>query len=88
MRIARAQRELADRVAELTARELQIVRLVGTGRNNREIAEELRISEATVKTHLNRAMPKLGVSTRAQAVVIAYETGLVRVGSRLPRDRR
>ncbi|MEV0069868.1 MULTISPECIES: response regulator transcription factor [unclassified Amycolatopsis] len=62
----------------LTERELEVLRFVGTGATNADIATELLVSEATVKTHLNRLMTKLGVSSRAQAVVVAYETGMVR----------
>lgn len=62
---------------ELTPRELEILRLVATGRSNAEIATALTISEATVKTHLNRTMTKLALTSRAQAVTIAYESGLV-----------
>jgi DNA-binding NarL/FixJ family response regulator len=61
----------------LTPREIEILRLVGTGLSNTDIATHLVVSEATVKTHLNRTMTKLGLSSRAQAVVMAYETGLV-----------
>jgi DNA-binding NarL/FixJ family response regulator len=61
----------------LTPRELEILRLVGTGLSNTEIANRLTVSAATVKTHLNRTMTKLDLSSRAQAVVAAYETGLV-----------
>jgi DNA-binding NarL/FixJ family response regulator len=64
----------------LTAREVEILRLVGTGQSNPQIAAALVLSEATVKTHLNRVMAKLGLSSRAQAVVVAYETGLVTPG--------
>ncbi|GAA3387527.1 response regulator transcription factor [Streptomyces roseoviridis] len=65
----------------LTARECEVLRLTARGLSNTEIAERLRIGEATVKTHLNRTMTKLHVDSRAQAVVVAYETGLVVPGS-------
>ncbi|MEV4442120.1 response regulator transcription factor [Streptomyces sp. NPDC049577] len=65
----------------LTGRELEVLRLTGRGLSNAEIAGELVISEATVKTHLNRAMTKLGLCSRAQAVVVAYESGLVTPGT-------
>ncbi|GIH80100.1 response regulator [Planobispora longispora] len=61
----------------LTSREVEVLRMVGRALSNGEIADELCVSEATVKTHLNRAMAKLGLSSRAQAVALAYETGLV-----------
>ena len=54
--------------------------LVGEGLSNQEIAERLFLSPATAKTHVSRAMSKLGVRDRAQLVVIAYESGLVRPG--------
>ncbi|MGW1197329.1 response regulator [Streptomyces sp. NPDC002536] len=65
----------------LTGREREVLRLTGRGLSNGDIADELVISEATVKTHLNRAMTKLGLCSRAQAVVAAYESGLVVPGS-------
>jgi DNA-binding NarL/FixJ family response regulator len=71
-----AAADTAD-LALLTAREAEVLRLVGTGWNNTAIAEALFLSEATVKTHLNRVMAKLNLSSRAQAVVVAYESGLV-----------
>jgi DNA-binding NarL/FixJ family response regulator len=67
-------------LTRLTPRELEILRHVGTGRTNQEIARTLTVSEATVKTHLNRTMTKLALNSRAQAVVVAYETGLVTPG--------
>nr|WP_042181963.1 response regulator transcription factor [Kibdelosporangium sp. MJ126-NF4]CTQ88524.1 DNA-binding response regulator, LuxR family [Kibdelosporangium sp. MJ126-NF4] len=67
----------APNLSQLTPRELEILQFVGTGRTNSEIAGDLTVSEATIKTHLNRAMTKLGLTSRAQAVVVAYETGLV-----------
>ncbi|PVU84304.1 DNA-binding response regulator (plasmid) [Cellulomonas sp. WB94] len=65
-------------VAALTEREREILGLVGEGRSNDEIADHLVISPHTVKTHVNRAMMKLDAHDRAQLVVIAYESGLLR----------
>ncbi|MEU7020043.1 response regulator transcription factor [Streptomyces sp. NPDC046203] len=65
----------------LTARESEVLRLTARGLSNTEIAARLFIGEATVKTHLNRTMTKLHVDSRAQAVVVAYESGLVVPGS-------
>src|ERR671919_1626185 len=65
---------------ELTDREREIVALVGEGLSNQEIAERLFVSPATAKTHVSRAMTKLRARDRAQLVVIAYESGLVRPG--------
>ena len=67
-------------VDELTDREREIVALVGTGLSNHEIAERLVISPATARTHVSRAMLKLGARDRAQVVVFAYEAGLVSPG--------
>jgi len=64
-------------LAELTDREREVMALVGAGRTNDEIAEALVITPATAKTHVSRAMAKLGARDRAQLVVLAYETGLV-----------
>jgi DNA-binding NarL/FixJ family response regulator len=68
------------RLDELTEREREIVALVGTGLSNHEIAEALVISPATARTHVSRAMGKLGTRDRAQLVVFAYESGLVARG--------
>lgn len=72
----------ATRLATLTPREREVLTLVGSGLANDEIAERLFVTPVTVKTHANRAMAKLGARDRAQLVVIAYETGLVRTGER------
>ncbi|GAB3464996.1 response regulator [Actinophytocola sediminis] len=73
----RASAVRETRLANLTARETEVLRLVGTGLTNAQLAERLVISEATIKTHVKRMMAKLGLTSRAQAVVVAYETGLV-----------
>jgi DNA-binding NarL/FixJ family response regulator len=66
-----------DRLAVLTAREREVVRLVATGLSNDDIAGELVISPLTAKTHITRAITKLGVRDRVQLVIVAYEDGLV-----------
>lgn len=67
-------------LAELTDRERQVTAMVGQGMDNDEIATTLFLSVATVRTHVGRAMSKLKIRSRAQLVVFAYETGLVRPG--------
>ncbi|WP_030382601.1 MULTISPECIES: response regulator transcription factor [unclassified Streptomyces] len=68
----------AERLAALTGREREVLVQVAGGHSNDEIAERLEVSPLTVKTHVNRAMSKLHARDRAQLVVIAYESGLVR----------
>jgi DNA-binding NarL/FixJ family response regulator len=67
-------------ISELTAREREVVSLVACGLSNDEIASKLYVSVSTVKTHVARALMKLGARDRAQLVVFAYESGMVRAG--------
>jgi DNA-binding NarL/FixJ family response regulator len=82
------RRERPAALAELTPRELEVLRLLARGLSNGDIAHELVLGDATIKTHVSRIFTKLDLHDRAQAVVLAYETGLVEPGTPAPPARR
>lgn len=70
----------APELAQLTDRELEVLRLIATGASNSEIADGLFVGEATVKTHVSNLLSKLGIRDRIHAVIWAYENGVIAIG--------
>ena len=81
-RVAEPEPVAADPLAGLTARQREVLTLVARGMTNTEIAAAMVIVEATVKTHVSNVFARLGIRDRAQAVIVAYETGLIHPGER------
>jgi DNA-binding NarL/FixJ family response regulator len=84
LRLGQPAPELTRRLDRLTEREREVLTGVARGMSNSEIAEQLHLGEATVRTHIGHMFAKAGARDRAQAVVFAYESGLVRVGDVVP----
>jgi DNA-binding NarL/FixJ family response regulator len=82
-RLPRANAHAAT-TSDLTERELEVLRLMAAGKSNAEIAEDLVVGETTVKTHVSRVLAKLDLRDRVQAVVFAYESGIVQPGNVIP----
>jgi DNA-binding NarL/FixJ family response regulator len=80
LRQSGVREELRSRFEALTPREIDLVRRLARGLSNAELAREVHLSEATIKAHLTRILGKLGLRSRVQAVVLAYESGLVEPG--------
>ena len=76
--LPRPDERLQDGMAEMSDREVEVLRLLAAGASNAAIAEQLFLGEATVKTHVSRIFSKLGLRDRVQAVIFAYEAGLIR----------